>query len=69
MHYDKIVEKLKQRREVLEITQEHLSELAGIGKRTLNLIETGKGNPTLSTLLKLTEVLGMEFDLKVKQPR
>ncbi len=69
MHYDEIIKKLKQRREILEITQEHLSELAGIGKRTLNLIETGKGNPTLNTLVKLTEVLGMEFDLKVKHPK
>lgn len=68
MHHHIILKELKKRREILGITQEHLSELSGVGLRTLKLLETGKGNPTLVTLTKLTKVLGMELNLQVKQP-
>ncbi len=69
MHSDKIVEILKKRRKLLEITQEHLSELSGVSLRTLKALELGKSNPTLGTLSKLIKVLGMEFRLEVKQPK
>lgn len=69
MHSGKIVKILKKRRELLGITQEHLSELSGVGLRTLKALESGKSNPTLGTLTKLIKVLGMEFRLEVKQPK
>ena len=67
MHLYTIIESLKKRRVVLKVTQEHLAELSGVGLRTLKAIESGEGNPTLATLHKLAEVLGMELKLEVKK--
>ncbi len=50
---------IKERREVLKITQEGLSEISGVNLRTIKQIETGSGNPRLSTLNSLMECLGM----------
>lgn len=66
MHFTKIIETVKARREVLQVTQETLAELSGVGLRTLKHFESGKGNPTLLTLQKITDVLGLELSLDVK---
>jgi DNA-binding XRE family transcriptional regulator len=50
----------------MQVTQETLAELSGVGLRTLKQFESGKGNPTLWTLQKLSDVLGMEVCLKLK---
>lgn len=52
---------------MLQVTQETLAEISGVSLRTLKEIESGKGNPTLETLQKLADVLGMEVMLQVKQ--
>lgn len=57
---------IKERREVLRLTQPHLAELAGIGLRTLKNIESGKGNPSIHTLNKIADILGMEVLLVIK---
>jgi transcriptional regulator with XRE-family HTH domain len=62
-----LIHQLKERRETLKISQETLAELSGIGLRTLKQLESGKGNPTLSTLQKLAETLGMEIIVEVKK--
>jgi y4mF family transcriptional regulator len=67
MHRTELVNALKERRETLKVTQEHLAELSGVGLRTLKEIESGKGNPTFDTLNKLVEVLGLELKLEVKK--
>lgn len=66
MHQQGLINALKQRREILGVTQSHLADLAGVGVRTLKEIESGKGNPTVETLIKLAEVLGMEQPSKPK---
>ena len=66
MHFTEIIQTIKERREVLQVTQETLAELSGVGLRTLKQLESGKGNPTLVTLQKIADVLGMEICLKVK---
>lgn len=67
MHLEQIIQVIKQRRTELDVTQEVLAELSGVGLRTLKGLEAGKGNPTLETLLKIAEVLGLELKLEVKQ--
>jgi transcriptional regulator with XRE-family HTH domain len=62
-----LVESIKERREALKVTQETLAELSGLGLRTLKQLESGKGNPTLQTLVKVAEVLGMELIIQVKK--
>lgn len=66
MHVGNLILIIKERREVLQVTQERLAEISGVGLRTLKQFESGKGNPTLRTLNKLADVLGMEICLKLK---
>jgi transcriptional regulator with XRE-family HTH domain len=66
MHFTELIKTIKERRAVLQVTQETLAELSGVGLRTLKQFESGKGNPTLLTLQKICDVLGMEVGLKIK---
>lgn len=66
MHLSELIKIIKERREALKVTQEGLAELSGVGLRTLKQFESGKGNPTLTTLQKISDVLGMEICLKIK---
>ena len=67
MHLHDLVRQIKERRETLKITQETLSDLSGVGLRTLKQLEGGKANPTFATLSELADVLGLELVLQVKQ--
>ncbi|WP_416441259.1 helix-turn-helix domain-containing protein [Leeuwenhoekiella sp. A16] len=58
---------IQQRREHMRITQEQLAEMADIGIVTLYKIETGQANPTLQSIQKITDVLGLEITLQVKK--
>ncbi len=69
MHSEKLIQTIKERREMMRVTQETLAELAGVGLRTLKQLESGKGNPTLETLQKLADVLGMEISLQIRKTR
>jgi len=66
MHFENIIRTIKERRENLKVNQENLAKLSGVGLRTLKQFESGKGNPTLQTLQKIADVLGLELCLKVK---
>jgi len=66
MHFIEIIETIKKRREMLQVKQETLSELSGVSLRALKQFESGKGNPTLKTIFKLSDALGMELTLQVK---
>ena len=66
MHFEELIKTIKQRREMLQVTQQTAAELSGVGLRTLKQLESGKGNPTLQTLHKIADVLGMEVSLKLK---
>lgn len=66
MHFTELIRIIKERREILHVTQETLAELSGVGLRTLKQFESGKGNPTLLTLQRISDALGMEICLKLK---
>lgn len=66
MHYQNLIETIKERRHAMKVTQEVLAEISGVGLRTLKQFESGKGNPTLATLEKLADALGLEITLQVK---
>ncbi len=57
---------IKSRRAILKLKQQDLAELSGISLRTVKAIEAGKANPSLETLQKIAEVLGMEIRLVLK---
>lgn len=57
---------IKSRRKALRVTQSQLADLAGISVNTLYKIEREQANPTLDTLVKIVDILGMEVCLRVK---
>lgn len=69
MHLEDLIQTIKERREMMRVTQETLAELSGVGLRTLKQFESGKGNPTLLTIQKLADVLGMEVCLQLKKTK
>lgn len=66
MHSREIINMVKARRESLNVTQENLALLSGVALRTLKQFESGKGNPTLQTLQKLGDALGLEVTVIIK---
>lgn len=60
-------EVMKSRRATLGISQLDLAEMSEVSLATVKDIERGKGNPSLSTVGKLLEVLGMEIVYRVRQ--
>jgi transcriptional regulator with XRE-family HTH domain len=62
-----VIKQIKERREMLKITQENLAELSGVGLRTIKQLEAGKANPTYKTLQEIADVLGFELVLQVKR--
>ena len=67
MSIGQIGEEIKVRRQFLDLRQEDLAEMSGIATKTIHLIESGSGNPSVETLEKLATVLGMELILQIKK--
>ena len=66
-HFSMLIKQIKERREMLKITQENLADLSGVGLRTIKQLEAGKANPTYRTLQEIADVLGLELVLQVKK--
>jgi y4mF family transcriptional regulator len=66
-HLSTLIKQIKERREMLKITQEDLADLSGVGLRTIKQLEAGKANPTYKTLQEIADVLGMELVFQVKK--
>jgi transcriptional regulator with XRE-family HTH domain len=67
MNMEQMGETIKVRRQFLNLRQEDLAEMSGIAIKTIHLIESGSGNPSVETLEKLATVLGLELILQVKK--
>jgi Predicted transcriptional regulators len=52
----------------LHLKQSDLAEMSGVTIKTIHLVESGTGNPSLETIEKIARVLRMELKLQVKQP-
>ena len=59
---------MKSRRSTLGLSQLDLAEMAEVSLATIKDIERGKGNPSLATINKIIDVLGLEIEYKVRQP-
>ena len=66
-HFSILIKQIKERREMLKITQENLADLSGVGLRTIKQLEAGKANPTYRILQEIADVLGLELALQVKK--
>lgn len=51
-----MINSIRQRRQALELTQQDLARLVGVSRQTINAIETGKFDPSLSLAFKLSAV-------------
>ena len=67
MNKIKIGKIIFERRSSLSITQEDLAEMSGITSKSIYLIESGTGNPSLESLGKICTVLGLEINVEVKK--
>lgn len=57
---------IKARRSLLGLTQQDLADYSGLSLRLIKQIEAGNGNPSMSTLSKIADALGLEIVLRVK---
>ena len=48
------------------LTQQDLADYADLSLRMVVSFENGQGNPSLSSISKMADVLGMDLTLKVK---
>ena len=58
---------IKESRALLGISQQDLADYSGVGISTIKDFERGVGNPSLQTLQKILDVVGLEMVLQVKQ--
>ena len=59
-------ELIKERRAILGLTQQDLSDYTELSIRIIKSVESEKGNPSLKTLEKIADVLGLELVMRVK---
>ena len=67
MQFKYLINIIKKRREILEITQKDLAKLSDVSLRAIKKFESGNGNPTLKTIQKIADVLGLELLLDIKK--
>ena len=58
---------IKKRRSLLGISQQDLSDYSGVGISTVKDLERGVGNPSLLTLQKMLDVVGLEMNFQIKK--
>lgn len=58
---------IKERRALLGISQQDLADYSGVGISTVKDLERGVGNPSIETLRRVLDVVGLEMVLRVKQ--
>ena len=51
-----MINDIRERRQELALTQQDLARLVGVSRQTINAIETGKFDPSLSLAFKLSAV-------------
>ena len=57
---------LKKRRKTLSLSQNDLAEMSQLSLATIKDIERGKGNPSIATVSKIMDVLGMEILYRIR---
>lgn len=61
----KIGKIIKKRRVELNLELKDLQDYSGVNYASISDIENGKANPTIKTLEKLLDALGMEINIEV----
>lgn len=58
------VDVLRQARIEAALTQSECARLAGVSYQTIQMLESGKGNPTQDVLMRVSHALGYELSLR-----
>ena len=61
-----VVKALKEARESRGLSLQDVCDKTGITRASLSLMENGKGNPTMTTLRRVAEAIGVEILVMVK---
>ncbi len=61
---DEIIQALIEARRASGFTQKELSERTGIAQGDISKLETGNANPSLRTLVRLAEGMGMQLKVE-----
>jgi len=57
-----LINNLKTQRAKLSINQAELGKLAGVSRQTISLIERGDYNPSITLVLKLSKIFGVNVE-------
>ena len=63
-HADEIIQALIEARRASGMTQKELSQLTGIAQGDISKLEKGNANPSLRTLIRLAEGMGMQLKVE-----
>ena len=66
MNNQEIGKIIQERRDYLNLTQKDVAEMAGITFKSISEIELGIRNPTINTLNRLLDVLGLDLSVQIK---
>lgn len=66
MNNQQIGKIIQERRDYLNLTQKDVAEMAGITFKSISEIELGIRNPTINTLNKVLNVLGLDLSVQIK---
>ena len=58
---------IKERRAILGLTQQDLADYTGLSVRFIKSVEADKGNPSIGSLEKIAQILGLEIVIRVKE--
>ena len=58
---------IKERRKILGVNQQTVSDLSEVAVNTLVSIERGEGNPQRQTLLAILDTLGLQINITPKR--
>ncbi len=66
MNNQQIGKIIQERRDYLNLTQKDVAEMAGITFKSISEIELGIRNPTINTLNRVLDVLGLDLSVHIK---
>ena len=64
-----VARNIKRLREEKKLSMDELAKLSGVSKSMLAQVERGEGNPTLSTLWKLSSGMKVPFNALTVSPK
>lgn len=67
LNTNELSEEVRKQRQLLQLTQTELAEVAAVSLRFVKLLEAGQANPTFKQLNQLLGALGLQLTISRKQ--